>query len=130
MTLGAGGAYDTNLYDVIDLSDLISNTEVGTWVKFGNAAEQVFGFSTDRNSAAYKRTSLNMPLVNGVSVNGTTEFGTDGLYKFLRDGLACLVGLSWGIGSYAGVFASTLSNARSYSYDSAGGRASYNVKMS
>lgn len=130
VTLGAGGAYDTNLYDAIDLSDLISNTEVGTWVKFGNAAEQVFGFSTDRNSAAYKRTSLNMPLANGVSVNGTTEFGTDGLYKFLRDGLACLVGLYWSGGSVAGVFASYLGYARTYSYDFAGGRASYNVKMS
>ena len=130
VTLGAGGAYDTNLYDVIDLSDLISNTEVGTWVKFGNAAEQVFGFSTDRNSAAYKRTSLNMPLANGASVNGTTEFGTDGLYKFLRDGLACLVGLYWSSGSRTGVFASNLSGARSDPSGGAGGRASYNVKMS
>lgn len=129
-TIGGLQAYDTNLYDVIDLSDLIPANEVGSWINVGNAANQVFSMSTDRNSAAYKRTAINMPLATGVLAGGTTEFGSDGIYRYLRDGLSCLVGLNWSGGSGAGVFASNLSNARSYSSDIVGGRASYNVKMS
>ena len=129
-TVGGFQAYDTNLYDVIDLSDLIPSNETGSWTNVGNGVNQVFGMSTDRSSAAYKRTSILMPLATGVVAGGTTEFGSDGIYKILRDGFSCLVGLSWSNGSAAGVFASNLSGARSFSNDNVGGRASLNVKMS
>lgn len=129
-TTGAGGAYDKNLYDVVDLSLLIPSTETGAWINFGNDSNQVFAMSTVRTSNDYKKTSLGMPISTGVSAGGTTEFGNDGLYKYLRNEMACRCGLTWGIGSLAGVFSMALNNARSNSNDNVGGRASYNVKMS
>ncbi len=129
-TTGAGGAYDKNLYDVVDLSLLIPSGETGSWTNLGNGSNQVFAMSTVRTSNDYKKTSLGMPISTGVSAGGTTEFGNDGIYKYLRNEMACRCGLTWGYGSGAGVFAMTLGNARYGSYDSVGGRASYNVKMS
>ena len=129
-TTGAGGAYDQNLYDAVDLSLLIPANETGSWTNFGNGSNQVFAMSTVRTSNDYKKTSLGMPISTGVSSEGTTEFGNDGLYKYLRNEMACRCGLYWGGGSYAGVFSMDLFNARYYSADGVGGRASYNVKMS
>jgi hypothetical protein len=128
-TQGAGGAYDKDLYEVVDVSDLISSTETGTWIKVGNGTEQVFEFSSDRTSNAYKKTSLMLPLGTGVSANGTTEFGTDGIYRYLRNEMACRVGLYWGDSSNAGVFSASLGHARYYSSGYVGGRASFNVKL-
>ena len=71
-----------------------------------------------------------MPISTGVSAGGTTEFGNDGLYKFLGNEMACRCGLTWSDGSTAGVFALNLLAARSNSNDNVGGRASYNVKRS
>jgi hypothetical protein len=124
-TQGNGGAYDIDLYDVIDLSDLISGND--GWIYFGNGSNPVFGMSTDRTSSTYKRTALNIPLSIGVSGSGTTEFGNDGLYRYLLDQMACLCGASWSNSSNAGVFAMTLSYYRTHSSDSVGGRASYIV---
>lgn len=129
-TTGAGGAYDKNLYDVVDLSLLIPSTETGSWTNFGNGSNQVFAMSTVRTSNDYKKTSLGMPISTGVSAGGTTEFGNDGLYKYLRNEMACRCGLNWSGGSDAGVFSMNLGNARIYSSVYVGGRASYNVKMS
>lgn len=128
-TTGAGGAYDKNLYDVVDLSLLIPSTETGAWINFGNGSNQVFAMSTVRTSNDYKKTSLGMPISTGVSAGGTTEFGNDGLYKYLRNEMACLCGLSWSFGSYAGVFAMYLNTARSSSVDYVGGRTSYLIKL-
>ena len=128
-TTGAGGAYDKNLYDVVDLSLLIPANETGSWTNFGNGSNQVFAMSTVRTSDDYKKTSLGMPISTGVSASGTTEFGNDGLYKYLRNEMACRCGLGWGAGSDTGVFSMSLGNARSGSYDGVGGRASYNVKI-
>lgn len=129
-TQSSGGAYDIDLYDTVDISDLVpEDGSLNGWIKFGNIDEQVFAFSTDRNSNDYKRTSIGMPLATGVSSSGTTEFGNDGLYRYLRDQMACLVGLYWGSGSVAGVFGAYLNNARHSSSDTVGGRASYNVSL-
>ena len=128
-TTGNNQAYDSNLYDVIDIVDLIPETETGTWMKVGNGTEQVFAFSTDRTSNHYKRTSCGLPLGTGVSSGGTTEFGNDGIYRGLRNEMACRVGLSWGYGSYTGVFSMTLGSARNDADSNGGGRASYNVKL-
>lgn len=127
-TQGSGGAYDSDLYDVVDLSDFIADTETGSWQGLGNAEEQVFTMSTDRTSNDYKKTMLGIPNLAGSSSSGTTEFGNDKIYRYLRNELACLCGLSWGHGSTAGAFAMGLSNARYYSYYVVGGRASYLVQ--
>lgn len=122
ITLGGGGAYDLNLYDVVDISDVVFDA---TTVLFGNGANQVFAMSTDRNSAAYKRTMFGIPTATGVSAAGTTEFGNDGFYRNLVNEMACLRGGSWGASSAAGVAAVTLHYVRTYSSDVVGGRASF-----
>jgi type IV secretory pathway TrbD component len=63
------------------------------WTYFGNANNQVFGFSTDKNTAIYKQTSIGIPLAAGIG--GTVEFGNDGLYRALVDQLSVLVGGAW-----------------------------------
>jgi hypothetical protein len=124
---GSGGAYDKNLYDAVNLIDFISATETGSWQKLGNAENQVFSFSTDRTSNDYKKTMLGIPNLSGSSSSGATAFGNDGIYRYKRNEMACLCGLSWYDGSDAGAFAMYLSIARSYSYVGVGGRASYLV---
>jgi hypothetical protein len=126
-TRGAGGAYDRDLYEVVDLSDFINPTETGSWQKLGNADNQVFAMSTDRTSNDYKKTMLGIPNLAGSSTSGTTEFGNDGIYRYLRDQLACVCGLSWLNGSAAGAFAMVLYNARNTSGRNVGGRTSYLV---
>ncbi|MBE0498587.1 MAG: hypothetical protein IBX43_05020 [Campylobacterales bacterium] len=122
ITAGAGGAYDINLYDVIDISDVVFDA---TTTYFGNGTNQVFAMSTDRASVAYKRTAFGIPTATGVSATGTTEFGNDGLYRNLVDQVACLRGGHWTPSSGAGVSAMTLNNTRTSSNDSVGGRASF-----
>jgi len=121
-TQGAGGAYDIDLYDVIDISDLVSGND--GWIDLGNGSNQVFGFSTARTDAAYKRTAIGIPRADGVSGGGTTEFGNDGIYRYLRDDMACLCGGYWHYSSIAGVFAMTLYYYRTASSYHVGGRAS------
>lgn len=121
-TQGGGGAYDIDLYDVLDISDIVNSNN--GWTYLGNASNQVFGFSTDRNTDDYKRTSFGIPLETGVSGSGTTEFGNDGLYRYLRNEMACMVGGHWSDSSNAGAFAMTLSVDRTNASDFTGGRAS------
>lgn len=118
------GAYNIAYYDPIDLSSVIGAQNA--WTYFGNANNQVFGFSTDKNSFTYKQTSIGIPLPTGIG--GTVEFGNDGLYRHLVDQLAVLVGGGWGHTSYAGVFAMALDDVRSYSLGDVGGRASFLVQ--
>lgn len=122
ITAGAGGAYDVNLYDVIDISDVVFDA---TTTYFGNGTNQVFAMSTDRLSAAYKRTMFGIPAATGVSATGTTDFGNDGFYRNLVDQMACIRGGRWANSSVAGVAAVLLSDARAISHDSVGGRASF-----
>jgi len=117
-------AYTSANYDTIDLTDLIPVNETGTSVYFGNGVNQVFAMSTDTNSDLYKRTAIGIPIADGVSAAGTTQFGNDYLYKYFRNEMACFVGGYWGNSSDAGVFAGTLSNTRTSSAAAVGGRAS------
>ena len=123
---GATGAYNIAHYDPIDLSSVIGAQNA--WTYFGNANNQVFGFSTDKNTATYKQTSIGIPLAAGISAAGTVEFGNDGLYRTLVDQLSVLVGGRWNNTSSAGVFCMALNNVRSTSDDSFGGRASFLVQ--
>lgn len=118
---GATGAYNTALYDVIDISDVV-NSNAG-WTYFGNGSNQVFDASSDRTTDAYKRTQNGIPLALGVSSAGTTEFGNDGLYRYLRNEMAVLRGGYWSTSSHAGALAMTLGDARTYSLSNVGGRA-------
>ena len=124
-TQGGGGAYDKDLYDTIDISDLVSAND--GWTYLGNGVEPVFTMNTDRTTASYKRTALGIPNATGVSASGTTEFGNDGLYRYLRNEMVCIVGGNWGSSSHAGVFAMYLSHYRTYSLGNIGARACYLV---
>ena len=121
-TQGAGGAYDIDLYDVVDISDVVSANDGYTYL--GNGANQVFAMSTDRNSIAYKKTALGIPTATGHSVSGTTEFGNDGVYRYLRNEMACRRGGFWGSVGYAGLGAMHLYYQRTDSTDYVVGRAS------
>ena len=121
---GATGAYNIAHYDPIDLSSVIGAQNA--WTYFGNGNNQVFGFSTDKNTATYKQTSIGIPLAAGIG--GTVEFGNDGLYRALVDQLSVLVGGHWGDAAVSGVFAMYLIYVRSTSSDGVGGRASFLVQ--
>ena len=121
---GATGAYNTALYDVIDISDVVSDNS--GWTYFGNGTNQVFGMNTNRTTDEYKRTALGLPLATGVS-GATTEFGNDGLYRYLRNEMACRCGGYWSDASGAGVFLRGLGASRTSSSSGVGGRASYLV---
>ena len=121
---GATGAYNIAHYDPIDLSSVIGAQNA--WTYFGNANNQVFGFSTDKNTATYKQTAIGIPLAAGIG--GTVEFGNDGLYRALVDQLSVLVGGDWIGAAISGVFAMHLYGARSNSNVYSGGRASFLVQ--
>jgi len=123
---GANGAYNVALYDPVDLSDIVNSN--AAWTYLGNGANQVFAMNTDRNSNDYKRTALGIPKATGVSGSGTTEFGNDGLYRYLRNEMAALRGGDWGYSSYAGLGCVTLNAIRTGSNGVVGGRAYVVVK--
>lgn len=115
-------AYTVSNYDAIDISDLVDSN--AGWISLGNQANQVFGFSQDRNEDSYKRTAFGIPLAMGVSAEGTTEFGNDGFYRFLVDDMACRCGGGWGSSLDAGSFAVHLGSFRTSSDAIVGSRAS------
>jgi len=117
----SGGAYDVSLYDVVDISDVVSGND--GWTYLGNGSNAVFGMSTDRASTTYKKTALGIGNDTGYSSSGTTQFGNDGLYRYLRNEMACLVGGGWGYSSDAGAFAVNLGGNRTSSSSAVGGRA-------
>jgi len=123
---GPNGAYNVSLYDVVDLSDVVSSNN--GWTYLGNGANQVFAMSTDRNSNNYKRTALGIPTATGHSASGTTEFGNDGVYRYLRNEMAAFRGGYWGYSSTGGSGCVYLSYSRLYSGVSMGGRAWVPVK--
>ena len=126
---GATGAYNIAHYDPIDLSSVIGAQNAYTY--FGNANNQVFGFSTDKNTATYKQTSIGIPLAAGISATGTVEFGNDGLYRdiSLTDQLLVrlLVGLGEPLTLYLPCVACICSVGR-LGNDNVGGRASFLVQ--
>jgi len=87
----------------------------------------VLNFSTDTNSTEYKAASCGIPTADGVNGSGTTDFGNDYIYKYLRNGLVPVVGGGWGHSSYAGVFACSLNYYSSYSHHDVGGFASVSL---
>jgi hypothetical protein len=114
-TLTEAGAKDVANYDVIDLSDVISGND--GWTHLGNGANQVF----EHNNV---RTALGICTADGHTASGTTEFGNDGIYRYLRDQMVPLVGGSWGDGSRAGVFTVGVGSSFAHSNNYVGSRAS------
>jgi len=105
---------DNTIYDVIDISDVVSGAD--GWTYFGNGTNAVFDMSA--------RTNIGIPLSTGHSTTGTSQFGNDGLYRNTADAMVPLVGGYWNYAAYAGVFCLHVYNVRSTSDTTVGGRAS------
>ena len=121
---GATGAYNTALYDVIDISDVVFDSSK---VSFGNGTNQVFGMNTDRTTDEYRMTQLGIPLATGVSSSGTTEFGNDGFWRNLVNQLAVVRCGAWSYSLDSGPLAMLLNGTRTHSSSNVAGRACKNV---
>lgn len=124
-TLTSENILDDSLYDLLDLTGVV-DSNIGS-VYFGNGANQVLHFSTDTNSKEYDMANCGIPASSGVSAVGTTSFGNDYIYKFLRHGLVPLVGGNWTSTANAGVFRLGLSGYSANSSDAVGGFASVSL---
>jgi len=123
--LTSANLLDESLYDLLDLTGIVGGN--AGWIYLGNGTNQVLNFSTDTNSNEYKKASVGIPMSAGVSSAGTTSFGNDGLYRYLRHGLVVIVGGPWGDSGDAGVFCSYLYHYSSYSNYAVGGFASVSL---
>jgi len=123
--LTSSNLLDESLYDLLDLTSVVGGN--AGWTYLGNGSNQVLNFSTDTNSKEYKRASVCIPTDVGTSSSGTTNFGNDGLYRYLRNGLVVRVGGNWSYSGCAGVFCSSLSHYSSNSYYDVGGFASVSL---
>jgi len=117
---------DSALYDLLDMTGIIDSNSGSAY--FGNGDETVLNFSTDVNSTKYRLASVGIPTAAGTNATGTTEFGNDRIYKYLRHGLVPLVGLDWDDAGTAGVFGVSLDNCSVYSSYNVGGFASVTLK--
>jgi len=124
-TLTAANLLDESNYDLLNLTGMIDSNSGSTY--FGNGANQVLNFSTDTNSTEYRASSCGIPTVAGTNTSGTTDFGNDYIYKYLRNGLVPIVGGGWNYSSGAGVFACSLYGYSSYSRSAVGGFASVSL---
>jgi len=113
-------AYNEKYYDDIDLTKFIGD---GGW-KFASDEVQTFAMSEDIHSKSYVKTCMGIPRTKALSDESNETFAKAGVYRHLRNEMACRVGGSWSDSSNAGVFAMLLSGYRTSSSYSVGGRAS------
>lgn len=108
-------------YEAVDIPQIGQNTG-STYL--GSGTNQVFDFSTDKNTSIYKWSACAVPSSTGTDGTGTTEFGNDRFYEYHRANLVPVVGGNWGLASGAGVFSVSTSYYRTYSGTAVGFRAS------
>lgn len=95
--------------------------------RYGNGANQVLSQVTSGND--WTVSGLALPLLDGMSSNGTTQFGQDRFYQRYRNELCVRSSFPWSNGSLAGVFGVHLSGIRGDSNADVGLRsASYPVR--
>ena len=102
-----------------------------TYVKYGNADNQVFPFTTDKNDQKYVQCCAGIPLTSGSTAvgswntqGGTEEFGNDGIYSVSSktNHLMLLLGGYYHHSAVAGVFTQNLNASRTHSYQNSGSR--------
>ena len=102
-----------------------------TYVKYGNADNQVFPFTTDKKDQKYVQCCAGIPLTSGSTAvgswdtqGGTEEFGNDGIYAVnaKTNHLMLLLGGDYGNSANVGVFTQTLYNSRTHSAQHSGSR--------
>jgi hypothetical protein len=125
-SLNSTNVLNESLYDMLDLTGIIGSNNLT--ILFGNGANQVLNFSTNTSSNEYKKAMCGIPTSTGVSSGGTTAFGNDFLYRYLRHGLVPIVGADWDSAAGAGVFALLVSGWSLTSSGYVGGFASVSLK--
>lgn len=85
----------------------------GAVQRFGNGSNQVLDPSIDGDGWLLR--SLGLPQDQGASTAGSSLFGSDYFYQYIRNELCLLSGLNWSYGTNAGVWAVDLGSARGYS---------------
>jgi hypothetical protein len=118
-TLTTSNLLDEANYNLLDMTGIVGSNSGAVY--FGNGTETVLNFSTDTSSTAYKLAACGIPTVLGTSAGGTAAFGNDLIYKYLRHGLAPIVGGSWGFAEGAGSLALYLDSFSVASYYAVGG---------
>lgn len=96
-------------------------------ISFGNGNQQVFPFSTDKESAEYKQCCCGIPLTTGKTDGygkGTEEFGNDTIYHSNRKtkDLMLLLGGAYNNTAASGVFTQALHRSRTYSHETCSSR--------
>lgn len=97
--------------------------------RFGAGANQVLDPAT--SGAGWQLAGLGLPKALGASTAGTSLFGSDYFYQYIRNELCPRSGLSWDYGTSAGPWAVSLNYSRTDSSDLVGFcAASYPVRPS
>ena len=113
----------------IDLKLRTDYPNSGFTQRYGNAAEQVLSEAVAGDD--WLRTGLGMPLPLGVSSSGTSRFGNDYFYQYIRNELCVMTGMGWSNGSLAGPWSAALDSSRARASSNAGfAAASYPVRPS
>lgn len=81
--LTSASAFDVANFDAINIADVVAGND--GWISLGNGTNAVF-----ENTVASDRTFNGIPLAGGVSMDGTNQFGKDGIYRHLADFLVPL----------------------------------------
>lgn len=90
-------------------------------LRFGSGAEQVLSPATSGNG--WILTGAGQPLSTGVSAAGSSLFGADYYYQYVRSELCLRAGGNWSNGSTAGVWSVNWNHARGSSGSNVGFRA-------
>lgn len=98
-------------------------------LRYGNGAEQVLSAAVTGDD--WLLASLGLPLPLGVSSGGTSRYGNDYFYQYIRNELCVISGVHWYYGSSAGPWAVNLLHSRAGANGGVGfAAASYPVRPS
>ena len=89
--------------------------------RLGNGANQVLSGALSGND--WTLSGLGFPIAMGMSSAGSSRFGQDYYYQYVRNELCVISGANWGNTSLAGVWAASLSNGRTIANSFSGFRA-------
>jgi hypothetical protein len=88
--------------------------------RFGNSGQVLSGATS---GAGWVAAGLGFPALTGIGTSGTTPFGQDHYYQYIRNDLCLRSGAHWNSGSTAGVWAAHWYGSRAYSDNAVGFRA-------
>ena len=114
-------AYNEKFYDDVDLTGVVDKNDF--WVYLEDKST-TFKMGTNANSTDHIKTCMGIPNKDAISDNSNDRYAKAGIYRCIRNELACLCGGIWGYSSDAGAFAMHLLHYRTHSNSAVGGRAS------